>query len=98
MSGYHSYSAEFKVEIAKLMVEQHYTIKQACEASGAGESAVRRWRRQYLAECQGETPDKGNALTAEHREIQALKRELQRLKQERDILKKACAFLVQDNL
>lgn len=32
MSGYHSYPAEFKVEIAKLMVEQHDTIKQACEA------------------------------------------------------------------
>ena len=39
-----TFSPEFKVEIAKLMVEQHYNIAQACAASGAGPSAVRRWK------------------------------------------------------
>ncbi len=48
------FTPEFKTEIAKLMVDQNYTIQQACEASGVGESAVRRWRAQYLAEKQGQ--------------------------------------------
>ncbi len=47
------YTPEFKLEIAKLMVEQNYTLKQACEAAGAGATAVKRWRQQYVAEQSG---------------------------------------------
>ena len=42
-----TFSPAFKVEIAKLMVEQYDRIAQACAASGAGPSAVRRWKLQY---------------------------------------------------
>ena len=34
------FSPAFKLEIAKLMVDEKYSIKQACEASGAGETSV----------------------------------------------------------
>jgi hypothetical protein len=47
------FSPAFKLEIAKLMVEEQYSIKQACEASGAGETAVKRWKQLYLAEKAG---------------------------------------------
>ncbi len=33
------YTPEFKLEIAKLMVEQNYTLRQACEVAGAGVTA-----------------------------------------------------------
>lgn len=42
------YTSAFKLEIAKLMVEQNYTLAQACEVAGAGP-----WRQQYLAEQAG---------------------------------------------
>jgi len=45
-----TFSPAFKVEIAKLMVEQNYSIAQVCADSGAGPSTVRRWKLQYLAE------------------------------------------------
>ncbi len=38
------FTPAFKLEIAKLMVGQNYTAKQACEAAGAGEAAVKRWK------------------------------------------------------
>ncbi len=49
------FTPEFKIEIAKLMVDQNHTLQEACKAANAGESAVRRWRAQYLAEKQGNT-------------------------------------------
>lgn len=50
-----TFSPAFKAEIAKLMVEQHDRIAQASAASGAGPSAVRRWKLQYFAELAGQT-------------------------------------------
>ncbi|QTR48518.1 transposase [Candidatus Thiothrix anitrata] len=64
------FSPAFKLEIAKLMVEEQYSIKQACEASGAGETAVKRWKQQYLAEKAGNPLPNKSALTEEQREIQ----------------------------
>ena len=39
-----------KLEYAKLMANEGYSNKQVMEISGAGETAVSRWKRQYLAE------------------------------------------------
>ena len=50
MPQHKQYTPAFKLEIAKLMVEQNYTLQQACEVAGAGATAGKRWRQQYLAE------------------------------------------------
>jgi transposase len=90
------FTPEFKAEIAKLMVDQNYTIQQACEASGASETAVRQWRTQYLAEKQGKPLPNTQAITPEQREIQQLKQRVKQLEAEREILKKASAFFAQE--
>jgi transposase len=90
------FSPAFKLEIAKLMVEEQYSIKQACEASGAGETAVKRWKQQYLAEKAGNPLPKKSALTEEQREIQQLKQRIKQLETEREILKKASAFFAKE--
>jgi transposase len=74
------------LEIAKLMVDGNYTVKQACEASGAGETAVKRWRQQYLAERAGKPLPNARALTPEQREIQQLKQHIKELETEKEIL------------
>jgi transposase len=90
------FTPEFKTEIAKLMVDQNYTIQQACEASGAGDSAVRRWRNQYISEKQGQPLANTKAITPEQIEIQQLKQRVRQLEAEREILKKASAFFAQE--
>ncbi|QTR49599.1 transposase [Candidatus Thiothrix anitrata] len=90
------FSPAFKLEIAKLMVEEQYSIKQACEASGAGETAVKRWKQQYLAEKAGNPLPNKSALTEEQREIQQLKQRIRQLETEREILKKASAFFAKE--
>jgi transposase len=48
MSTQKTFSPTFTLEVAKLMVDEHYSIKQACQAAGMGETAVKRWRQRCL--------------------------------------------------
>ena len=91
-----TFTPDFKLAIAKLMVDEHYSVKQACETSGAGATAVKRWRQQYLAEQAGKPLAHHTALTEEQREIQQLKQRIKQLETERDILKKASAFFAKE--
>jgi transposase len=90
-------SPKQKLEYAKLMIEDGYTNKQIEEMSGAGKSAVSRWKVQYLAELQGTTPVNVKALTEEQRKIQLLESQLKQALRDNDILKKAAAFFIRDN-
>lgn len=41
-----SFTPEFKQEAASLVLDQGYTIAQACTSLDVGESAMRRWVKQ----------------------------------------------------
>jgi transposase len=45
-----NFTIEQKLDYAKLMVNENYINKKIMVISGAGPSAVTRWKRQYLAE------------------------------------------------
>jgi transposase len=65
--------------------------------SGACSSAVTRWKKQYLAEINGQAPESGKAMTPEQQEIQLLKKQLWRSQRDNEILKKATALFAVDN-
>ncbi|WXG51763.1 MAG: transposase [Candidatus Sedimenticola sp. (ex Thyasira tokunagai)] len=92
-----TFSPEFKLEAAQLVLDQRYTIKAASEAVGVGKSTLEYWIRQLRQERQGETP-KASALTPEQRRIQELEKRLRRVEQEKEILKKATALLMSDSM
>lgn len=93
-----TFTPEQRLEYAKLMVNEGYSNKKIKEISGAGDSAVTRWKRQYLAEINGETPPPGKkALTPDKQRIQELEKQLWRAQRDNEILKKATAFFVRDN-
>lgn len=96
MTKRRTFSAEFKLEAASLIVDQDYTYKDACEAMGVGSTALRRWVDQLKAERGGATPKTSQALTSEQQEIQKLKAHIRQLEMEKDILKKASALLMSD--
>ena len=56
-------SIEQKLEYAKLMVDEGYTNQKVVSISGASSSAVTRWKRQYINEMKGQTPEGKKALT-----------------------------------
>lgn len=92
-----SFSTEFKLEAANLVIEQGYSIPEAARALDVGETAIRRWVKQLEEEQGGNTP-KSKALTPEQKKIQELEARIKRLETEKRILKKATALLMSDEL
>jgi transposase len=92
-----SFTVEQRLDYAKLMVNEGYTNQQIVEISGAGSTAVSRWKKQYLDELDGHTPEGKKALTSDQQEIQSLKKQLWRAKRDNEILKKAAAIFIRED-
>ena len=91
-------STEFKIESANLVLDQGYTISEACDAVGIGDTAMRRWVNQLRNERQGITPVGSKALTPDQQKIQELETKIKRIEMEKEILKKATALLMSDTM
>ena len=83
-----SFSAEFKLEAASLVLDQNYSFPEASRSLNIGETALRRWVKQLEDERNGCTPS-SKALTPEQQKIQELEARINRLEREKAILKKA---------
>ncbi|MBO1894189.1 transposase [Shewanella sp. BF02_Schw] len=66
-----TYSTEFRIDTANLVIKQGYTIREACDATGVGPTAIRRWVTQIRQEFEGITPS-ANAITPEQKRFQEL--------------------------
>ncbi len=91
-----TFTTEFKHDAAALVLDQGYSVAQACRSLDVGESALRRWMKQLQSERGGVTPIT-HAMTPEQQKIQALERQVKQLEQEKEILKKATALLMSDD-
>lgn len=92
-----AFDPQFRLDAAQLVVDQGYTIKQACESMGVKKTTLENWVRQLRLERRGETP-KSAALTADQRKIQELEKKIRQIEMEKEILKKATALLMSDSL
>ena len=92
-----TFSAEFKMEAASLVLDDGYSVPAAARSIGVGETALRRWVDQLKIERGGITPAT-KALTPEQQKIQELEARINRLEREKSILKKATALLMSDEL
>ena len=92
-----SFTPEFKLESAQLVLEQNYTITEAAKAMGIGHSTMDKWVRQLRDERKG-ISSQPNALTQELRKIKELEKKIKRIEMEKEILKKATALLMSDSL
>jgi len=87
------YSAEFKSESVKLVLEQGVKQAQAARDLGIPESVLGRWVSRAR---QQQRP--GAPTTSESEEIRRLRKEVKILRTERDILKKATAIFAKETL
>jgi transposase len=91
------FKPEFRQEVAELVVDKNYSVREAAEAMGVGKSTVEKWTRQLRKERNGDEI-KALPITEERRRIRDLERENQQLKMEKEILKKATALLMLDSI
>ena len=93
-----TFSTEFKRESACLVLDQGYSISEACTALDVGPTAMRRRVRQLRAERGGITPVGSKVITPDQQRIQALEAQIKRIEREKEILKKATALLMSDSM
>ncbi len=89
------FDANFKLEVAKMVLEQGLSVTHVSQSMNVGPTAIRRWVDQYKAELNGQ-PGIGNPLTPEQQRIRQLEQENRQLRMDVDILKKASAFFARD--
>jgi transposase len=92
-----TFSPEFKLEAAQLVVDQGYSVEEASKAMNVSRSAMDKWVRQLKQERKGITP-KASPLTPEQIEIRELKKRIAELEEHNEIIKKATALLMSDSL
>ena len=92
-----TFSPEFRLESAKLVVDENYSIREAATAVGVGHSTIDKWVRQLRNERDGISP-KAAAMTPEQQRIKELEKKVRRLEEHNVILKKATALLMSDSL
>lgn len=92
-----TFSLEFKLEAAQLVVDQGYSVDEAAKAMNVSRSAMDKWVRQLKQERKGITP-KASPLTPEQIEIRELKKRIAELEEHNEIIKKATALLMSDSL
>ena len=92
-----TYTPEFKLEAAQLVVDKGYSLREASEAMNVGKSSMDKWVRQLKFERQGIT-SKATPLTPDQLKIRELEKKIARIEEEKTILKKATALLMSDSL
>lgn len=90
-----AFDTSFKLQVARMVKEQGLSLAQVCGDMNLGETAVRRWIKQFEDEQAG-LPGIGKPLTAEQQRIRQLEAELRQLRQDNELLKKASAFFARE--
>ena len=93
--GHKHYEAAFKLEVARMVVDQGLSVARVVKDMKIGRTAVDRWVEQYRAEQQGR-PGIGKPLTIELQRIRQLEIENRQLRSDNDLLKKASAFFARE--
>lgn len=89
------YEPSFKLEIVQMIRDQGISVRQICRDMSLGETAVRRWLRQFEADQLGQ-PGVGKPLTAEQQRVRQLESENRQLRMDNELLKKASAFFARE--
>jgi len=92
-----TFTPEFRLESAQLVVDQGYSIQAAADAMSVGKSTMDKWVRQLKNERSG-IISQANPLTPEQRKIRELEIRIKRVELEKEILKKATALLMSDSM
>ena len=82
-----TYTAEFKTEAVKLVIEQGYSVAEAARSLGISENLIRNWKQALQDQGEQAFPGQGH-LSPQEQELARLRAENKRLLAERDILKK----------
>jgi transposase len=92
-----NFKPEFRLEVAQLVLDKGYSIREAAEAMDVGKSTVDKWVRQLKQERGGISPS-ASPMTPDQINIRELEKKIRFIEEEKEILKKATALLLSDSM
>jgi transposase-like protein len=94
MAQHKHYSKDFKLQAAKLVIEQGYTLTEAGRKLGVSAWSIRYWIKKFQQTAELPTQ---NQASSPAEELKQLRKENARLRMENDILKKAAAYFAKES-
>ena len=88
------YSAEFKEEAVRQVLDRGYSVKDVSERIGVSAHSLYKWVKTVRPNKEEQRTDE---LLDTKREVLKLRAELRRVQEERDILKKAAAYFARES-
>ncbi|WP_211026698.1 IS3 family transposase [Pectobacterium versatile] len=82
-----TFSPEFRLECAQLIIDKGYSYREASEAMNVGSSTLEAWVRQLRRERQGIQPS-ATPISPEQQRIRELEKQVRRLEEQNTIFKK----------
>jgi len=92
------FKPEFRLEVAQLVVDKGYSVREAAEAMNVGKSTVDKWARDLKKKQTGSLSPSTPPITPDQVRIRELEKKLRRVEEEKEILKKATALLMSDSM
>jgi transposase len=92
-----NFKPEFRLELAQLVLDKGYSIREAADAMDVGKSTVDKWVRQLKQERGGLSPN-ASSMTPDQIKIRELEKKIRYIEEEKEILKKATALLLSDSM
>ena len=95
MAMHKHYNKDFKLQAARLVTEQGYSLRDAAERLGVSAWSIRYWIKKFQQTAELPAQNQTRPVADELKE---LRRENARLRMENDILKKAAAYFAKDSI
>jgi len=95
MAKYRQYNKDFKLQAARLVTEQDYSLREAGQRLGISAWSIQNWIKKFRQT--GELPPEDESQPAAE-QLKQLRNENMRLRMENDILKKAAAYFAKESM
>ena len=95
MAKYRQYNKDFKLQAARLVTEQGYSLREAGQRLGISAWSIQNWIKKFRQT--GELPPEDESQPAAE-QLKQLRNENMRLRMENDILKKAAAYFAKESM
>ena len=95
MAKYRQYNKDFKLQAARLVTEQDYSLREAGQRLGISAWSIQNWIKKFRQT--GELPPEDKSQPAAE-QLKQLRNENMRLRMENDILKKAAAYFAKESM
>jgi len=95
MAKYKHYNKDFKLQAARLVTEQGYSLREAGQRLGISAWSIQNWAKKFRQT--GDLPPEDELQPAAE-QFKQLRNENIRLRMENDILKKAAAYFAKESM